>query len=220
MAEKKLKTLITFVQDETGSMGHIEEATVSAFNEYFDGLRKEKGLGSVSVLVMQFSDAPPEERVRILHDGPLAKVPTLDSESYRPRGVTPLLDAVGTAIKQAEGKEVDRHLLIVQTDGIENASRDFTYEQIAKLVKKKEKAKNWTLVFLGAGVNQWARQTAQMGATLKSTMGTVASAGGMSSAYAGLRGQTVSYLASTDLADKGFAGKAAQRMKEDEEDNS
>jgi len=165
MAKKTLKTVLTFVQDETGSMLSIEDATISAFNEYFNTLKQDKKIGDVEAVVWQFSDSPGENRVRLLHEGALAKVPTLTPKNYRPRGVTPLLDAVGTALKQAEGKEADRYLFIVQTDGMENASRDFTREQIAKLVAKKEKSKNWTLVFLGAGIANWVNEARRMGAT-------------------------------------------------------
>jgi len=169
MAKKKqLKTVLTFVQDETGSMYGISEQTISAFNEYFDTLKKEKDIGSVEALVWQFSDTQTEARVRKLHEGALADVPKLSDQNYRPRGVTPLLDAVGTAIQLAEGKQADRHLFIVQTDGLENASIDFTREEVAKLVAKKEKSKNWTLVFLGAGVANWVNEARAMGGQTRS----------------------------------------------------
>lgn len=165
MATKTLKTVLTFVQDETGSMHPIEDSTISAFNEYFNTLKKDKKIGDVEVVVWQFSDSPGEDRVRKLHEGALKKVPVLTPKNYRPRGVTPLLDAVGTALKQAEGKKADRYLFIVQTDGLENASKDFTREQVAKLVAKKEKSKNWTLVFLGAGISNWKSEAQGFGAT-------------------------------------------------------
>lgn len=192
MAAKKLKTVLVFVQDETGSMMGIEQQTRSAFNEYFATLKKDKEIGDVQALVFQFSDAPPEERVRELHRGALAKVPKLDEENYRPRGVTPLLDAVGTAMQQAEKEKADRYLFIVQTDGLENASRDFTREQIAKMVTKKEKSKNWTVVFLGAGIANWKQEARALGATGQSV--TAYSASDQSVAYASLGATSGSFL--------------------------
>lgn len=168
--KQALKTVLTFVQDETGSMHGVAETTRSAFNEYFKTLKNDKEIGEVEAVVWQFSDAPGEDRVRLLFEGPVGKVPKLTEKTYRPRGVTPLLDAVGTALKQAEGKEADRYLFIVQTDGLENASRDFKREQIAKLVAKKEKAKNWTLVFLGAGIDNWTKESAGMGVVASSSV--------------------------------------------------
>lgn len=172
--KKKLTTVLTFVQDETGSMMHIADKTRSAFNEYFKTLKNTDGIGDVDVCVWQFSDTPTEERVRRLHRGALGKVPKLTEKNYRPRGLTPLFDAVGTAIQQTEAIDADRYLFIVQTDGLENASRDFDREQVAKLLKKKEKAKNWTLVFLGASIDNWAREVAGMGANVASSVPFVA----------------------------------------------
>jgi hypothetical protein len=171
MAKKKLKTVLTFVQDETGSMFDIADQTRSAFNEYFKTLKGDKEVGDVEVCVWQFSDTNLEDRVRPLYEGVLSKVPKLTTKNYRPRGITPLLDAVGTAIQQTEAKEADRYLFIVQTDGLENASKDFTREQVAKLVKKKEKAKNWTLVFLGTGIANWSSESGrQLGAVASSAV--------------------------------------------------
>lgn len=197
MAKKKgaLKTVLVFVQDETGSMDHIQGQTIEAFNEYFTTLKKEKDIGEVEAVVWQFSENPGEERVRLLHEGTLAKVPKLTAKTYRPRGITPLLDAVGTAIKQMEGKDAARYLFIVQTDGLENASRDFTREQIAKLVAKKEKAKNWTLVFLGAGIANWAQEARAMGARGQSV--TSYDPGDQAVAYASLGHTSSAFLRST-----------------------
>lgn len=207
MSKKKPTTLLVFVQDETGSMEVRAEATVSAYNEYFDTLQKTGAdLGNVTVHVWQFSEAAGEDRVRRLHDGKLADVPRLNG-TYRPRGITPLLDAVGTAIRQAEAVKADRYLFVVQTDGQENASKDFTRQQVADLVAEKEKADNWTIVFLGAGVNEWSREAAQMGATLDSAVSYGASPVATSQAYSSLATHSAAYLASASVADKSLGLK-------------
>lgn len=193
MTSKKLKTVLVFVQDETGSMDSIRPQTISAFNEYFKTLKKDKEIGDVEAIVWQFSDVGSvEERVRLLHEGTLAKVPKLTGSNYRPRGVTPLLDAVGTAMRQAEGKKADRYLFIVQTDGLENASRDFTREQIAKMVAKKEKSKNWTVVFLGAGIANWVQEAGAMGVRGQSV--TAYDPGDQAVAYASLSATSGAFL--------------------------
>lgn len=172
--KKGLKTVLTFVQDETGSMMQIADQTRSAFNEYFETLKDTEDIGEVEVCVWQFSENPAEDRVRLFHQGALGKVPELTIKNYRPRGITPLLDAVGTALQQAEGIEADRYLFIVQTDGLENASKDFSREQVAKLVSEKEKAKNWTIVFLGAGIQNWVNEARTYGASGQSAVPFVA----------------------------------------------
>lgn len=199
--KKKLTTLLVFVQDETGSMQGRRDATISAFNEYFAGLRAAaKEFGKVTVHAWQFSEAMGENRVRPLHQGTLAKTPKLSEKNYRPRGVTPLLDAVGTAIQQASAVEVDRYLFVVQTDGVENASRDFTHDQVQALFAEKEKLDNWSVVFLGAGMQGWARSAAfaVMGATGASgSVGYSGDPGATSNTYASLGTHTTNLLRST-----------------------
>lgn len=188
-------------------MNDIQEQTVSAFNEYFETLKNAPDVGDINVLVWQFSDTMDgrEPKVRPLHDGPLAQVPTLGPDNYRPRGNTPLLDAIGTAILQTQTKQADRYLFVVQTDGLENASREFTREQIAKMVSEKEASANWTMVFLGAGIDNWRQEARGMGVRGQSvtayatTDTSVAYASLASASSAMLRTNTVK---ATDLGEK------------------
>lgn len=215
MTEEKKSTLLVFVQDETGSMSAIQEVTISAFNEYFDTLKGDaKDFGEVTVHVWQFSDSPGEERVRELHEGPLAGVPKLDTKSYRPRGVTPLLDAIGTALRQAEGVTADRYLFIAQTDGLENASRDFSRSEIEKMVSEKEAADNWTLVFLGAGIREWTREAAAMGVRGQSVSSYPVTQ--TSKAYASAGGQSANLLRSGASAMPDMGKKIQDEVEEAE----
>lgn len=214
MTEKKLSTLLVFVQDETGSMNSRRSATMSAFNEYFDTLKKDsKDFGKVTVHAWQFSEAAGEDRVRQLHRGTLAKVPKLTGNNYRPRGITPLLDAVGTAMQQADAANADRYLFIVQTDGLENASKDFEREQIAKMVSEKEADDNWTLVFLGAGISEWTKEAMAMGAYAGSTASVPDTPQATHSSYSSLAGQTASLLSSPNTSDKQIAHKVEHDVK-------
>lgn len=211
---KKLSTLLVFVQDETGSMQPIRDTTISAFNEYFNTLKRESdNYGDVHADIWQFSESPNEKRVRRYHSGDLASIPTLDEKTYRPRGITPLLDAVGTAIQQADGQVFDRYLFIVQTDGVENASRDFTREQVAKMVEEKEKADNWTLVFMGAGIANWAREAMYLGAAAQSS--TDYAPKDTAAAYSSLARTTHSHLSSSGLSDKRMGSKTEKGVTND-----
>ncbi len=215
MARKtqKLSTLLVFVQDETGSMSAIEMKTISAFNEYFGTLKEEAtGDGEVSVQLWQFSEAPGEERVRPFFSGGLKDVPMLTQENYRPRGVTPLLDAVGTAIAQAERQQADRYLFIVQTDGLENASRDFTREQVERIVAAKEEDERWTLVFLGTGISQWAEEAAAMGVAASST--TAYDPDSTRFAHRAMSQKSLDFLASSDLSRKRMAREIEREVSE------
>lgn len=214
MAKKKtMKTVLTFVQDETGSMSARADATESAFNEYFSTLKNDESISDVTVQVWQFSSCVGEDKVRPFYDGDLAAIPEL--KDYRPRGVTPLYDAVGTALQQAEAKEADRYLFIVQTDGLENDSKDFTREQVANMLSEKEKAKNWTLVFLGAGINEWSGEAQLIGVNHWSTISAGASPVATQDAYASAALSTSVFLSTTAAADKRLAAKAQSRMKKE-----
>lgn len=212
MTQRKPTTLLVMVQDETGSMHSIQEQTITAFNEYFaELLANSDEFGRVLVHAWQFSDAAGEERVRQLHQGPLAKVPVLTPDNYRPRGNTPLLDAVGTAMQQAESVKADRYLFVVQTDGYENASRDFTHESISKMVSAKEADERWTLVFMGAGVDNWFKAAASMGASAMSTYSYAAA--DTRTVSSSLSRASVDFLATENLSNKNIVAEVESEVK-------
>lgn len=144
---------ISFVLDETGSMQTVKGQTISGFNEYVKTLRAEKNAGDIRFTLTKFSSA----RVRVVHDGvKLDKVELLTGDSYNPANLTPLYDAIGRTIRSIEGKTKKTNVLIViQTDGQENASKEFTRDGIFSLISEKKKA-GWTFVFLGADQDAWA----------------------------------------------------------------
>ncbi len=87
---------------------------------------------------------------------PLEKVKKLTEEEYYVRGCTALLDTVGFAITKMKEKQkknkTDHVIFVITTDGYENASHEFTYQQINKLIKKQQK-QGWEFIFLGARIN-------------------------------------------------------------------
>jgi hypothetical protein len=74
-----------------------------------------------------------------------------------PRGMTALLDAVGKTINTVEsGAQPDEKILVlIITDGYENHSKEYNYEQIKKMISDKDALDNWTFVFLGATADAW-----------------------------------------------------------------
>ena len=159
------EVLVAICLDESGSMSSIAEATVSAFNEYVQSLYTEslKGGPAMFVTLTQFSDPMTRggEKARVQYEAlRLDKVPTLSAKTYRPNGNTPLYDAIGHTIRSAEvwqEAELNRRvLLVIQTDGYENASRDFTRLEIVNLIQRNENHGSWTAIMLGAGIDAWA----------------------------------------------------------------
>jgi hypothetical protein len=132
--------------------------TIDGYNEYLKGLRSDTAT-KYHVSLTQF-DAPtpmanPELTVCYI-DKPLTEVPDLTAEQYQPRGNTPLYDAIGEVLRRLEGKVNGRPVLdVILTDGLENASQEFTKDAIKALIAQKEK-EGHTFVFLGANIDSYA----------------------------------------------------------------
>jgi len=141
----KGRTFVSFVLDETGSMGCVRDQTISGFNEYVQGLRN--GGGKFSFTLTKFNEA----KVEIVHHAvELKDVKNLTVETYVPANGTPLYDAIGRTIRSVEGKcGKDAVIIAIMTDGQENASKEFTRDAIFKLIDEKQKA-GWVFMFLGS----------------------------------------------------------------------
>jgi hypothetical protein len=148
--KKKTKELhVSFLLDRTGSMSSCLQATISGFNEYTNTLKKDKKNKYLFTLT-QFDSKSIDT---IQNKVTIAKVIKLDAKNYRPRDCTNLYDAIGKTITEL-GKEKDV-LFVIQTDGQENASKEFTREKISELIKQKE-SDGWTFVYLGANQDAWS----------------------------------------------------------------
>lgn len=144
---------VSFVLDETGSMQSVKEQTISGFNEYIETLRKDKAAKQMRFTLTKFNS----DKVEIAHRAvELGEVALLNDETYQPAALTPLYDAIGRTIRVLE-KEVngkDTALIVIQTDGQENHSKEFTRDGIFSLITEKKNA-GWTFAFLGADQDAW-----------------------------------------------------------------
>ncbi|WP_143753942.1 vWA domain-containing protein [Collinsella sp. An268] len=145
---------LVFILDASGSMAGLESDTIGGFNALIDENRAEPGEAFVSLV--QFNDRSEVVLDRV----PIEKVPRLTRRTYRCRGCTALLDAVGAAIEhidlvqrvQPKGYEADRVLFVITTDGMENASRRFGRRQVRSLIRKHRKM-GWEFLFIGANID-------------------------------------------------------------------
>jgi Mg-chelatase subunit ChlD len=151
---------ISVVLDRSGSMATIADDIVGGFNEYLAEQRQVEG--RVRVTLAQFDSQDPFE---VLINGvSLGEVTDLDRSSYRPRGSTPLFDAIGRMIAKIDADssarsevgalEEDQVMLIV-TDGLENASREYSRQMIFDLIEAR-RSRGWVFVFLGANQDAFA----------------------------------------------------------------
>jgi hypothetical protein len=148
------KVLVSFILDETGSMDCVKSQTISGFNEYIDTLKKSKDSENILFTLTKFNS----EKIEVVSDGVgLSEVLVLDNKNYKPQALTPLYDAIAETIhsleKKLKGKKQSA-LVVIQTDGEENASKEFIRDGIFKMIDEKKKL-GWTFAFLGADQDAW-----------------------------------------------------------------
>ena len=148
-------TELGFILDRSGSMAGLEKDTIGGFNSMLEKQRKEPGDAVVSTVLF-------DNQAEVIHDRvALADVPNLTDREYYVRGCTALLDAVGGAIhhignvhKYARREDVpEKTLFIITTDGMENASRRYTYDKVRRMIEHEKEKYGWEFLFLGANID-------------------------------------------------------------------
>ena len=156
-------TELVFILDRSGSMSGLEKDTIGGFNGMIEKQKKEDGDMLVSAVLF-------DDRTEVLYDRvDIKAVKPMTDKEYYVRGCTALLDAVGGAIEHIKDvrKEVpkeerpEKTIFIITTDGMENASRKYTYDKVKSLIEKR-KAKDWEFIFLGANIDA-AKEAGRMG---------------------------------------------------------
>ena len=151
---KKGLTELVFIIDRSGSMRGLESDTIGGFNGLLEQQKKEEGEALVSVVLF-------DDQMEVLYDRKeIQKVEPMNDRQYYVRGCTALLDAVGGAIhhignvhKYAREEDVpEKTLFIITTDGMENASRMYSYEKVRQMVEHEKEKYNWEFLFLGANI--------------------------------------------------------------------
>ena len=148
-------TEIVFILDRSGSMSGLESDTIGGFNSMIAKQQKEEGEAIVSTVLF-------DDETDVIHDRvAIGEVKKLTEEDYYVRGCTALLDAVGGAIHHIGNvhkyaREEDRPaktLFVITTDGLENASRHYSFKDVKKLIKRQQEKYNWEFLFLGANID-------------------------------------------------------------------
>ena len=144
-----------FILDRSGSMAGLEADTIGGFNAMIEKQQKEDGDAWVSTVLF-------DNCSEVLHDRvALQRIAPMTEKNYYVRGCTALLDAVGKAIHHIgnvhkyarEEDRPEKTLFVITTDGMENASREYTYDRVKAMIRRQKEKYGWEFLFLGANID-------------------------------------------------------------------
>ena len=152
---KKGLTELVFILDRSGSMSGLEADTIGGFNSLINKQKMEEGEALLSTVLF-------DDRAEVLYDRvPLNRIEPMNDKQYYVRGCTALLDALGGAIHHIgnvhkyarEEDRPEKTIFIITTDGMENASRRYTYKKVKAMVEHQRNKYGWEFLFLGANMD-------------------------------------------------------------------
>lgn len=152
---KKDLTELVFILDKSGSMNGLEKDTIGGYNSLIKKQKNEKGEALVTTVLFS------TETNCIVNRMDINKVKPLTSKEYFASGCTALLDAVGETItsikreqeKLKENEKPENTIVVITTDGLENASREYSYDKVKELISSLKEKENWEFLFLGANID-------------------------------------------------------------------
>lgn len=152
---KKGLTELVFILDRSGSMAGLESDTIGGFNAMIEKQKKADGTAYVSTVLFNV------ER-KVIHDRvSLHKIAPMTDNDYQVGGGTALLDAIGRAIHHIgnvhkyarEEDRPEKTLFVIITDGMENASREYSAKEIKQKIERQKSKYGWEFLFLGANID-------------------------------------------------------------------
>ena len=154
-----MKTNITelvFILDKSGSMSGLESDTIGGYNAMLSKQQKEPGEAIVTTVLF-------DDNYELLHDRIKIKgIRPMTEKEYYVGGCTALLDAIGKTIHKISNvqqhhtrkdQRADKVVLVITTDGMENASREYTAALIKKMVERQKEKYGWEVIFLGVNID-------------------------------------------------------------------
>ena len=148
-------TEIIFILDRSGSMGPLAEDTIGGYNALLKKQKQETGEACVTTVLF-------DDRYELLHDAAdIQKVAPITAKEYYARGTTALLDAIGTTVTNVANRHrfapdaqvPERTLVVIITDGYENASREYDLPTVKKMIEQQKAEFQWEFLFLGANMD-------------------------------------------------------------------
>ncbi|AGA67869.1 hypothetical protein Desdi_0321 [Desulfitobacterium dichloroeliminans LMG P-21439] len=152
---KKDLTELVFILDRSGSMSGLESDTIGGYNAMLAKQQKEPGEAIITTVLF-------DDRYELLHDRiNLRGIAPITDKEYYVRGNTALLDAVGKTINKignvqkhtAEEERAEHVMFVITTDGLENASSEFNYAKVRRMIERQQSKHGWEFIFLGANID-------------------------------------------------------------------
>ena len=148
-------TELVFILDRSGSMAGLEGDTIGGFNAMIEKQRKQEGACYVSTVLFDHVSEVLHDRVK------LEEIAKMTEKDYTVRGCTALIDAIGGAIrhiadihKYARPEDVpERTMFVIMTDGMENASRLYSSDEVKRMIEKEKEKYGWEFLFIGANID-------------------------------------------------------------------
>ncbi len=154
-APKPELTELVFILDCSGSMAGMEKDTVGGFNAMLEKQKNEEGFALVSTVLFSNTSKVLHDRVEVREVAPLTE------KDYTVGGCTALMDAIGGAIhhignvhKYARPEDrPTRTMFIITTDGMENASVEYSSDRVKEMIRRQEKKYGWEFLFVAANID-------------------------------------------------------------------
>jgi uncharacterized protein YegL len=152
---KKSLVELVFILDRSGSMSGLETDTIGGYNSMLAKQKIESGEAIVTTVLF-------DDQIELLHDHiNLKDIRPITDQEYFVRGSTALLDAIGWTINKIksaqkhtlEEERAEKILFVITTDGLENASNEYTDEKIRRMIKRQKSQYSWEFIFLGANID-------------------------------------------------------------------
>lgn len=145
---------LAFILDRSGSMAGLEADTIGGFNAFLEKQKALPGEARLTTVLFNHRDELLHDRLDIRGVGPLT------AKEYSAGGSTALYDAVGHTIQKienaqarsAEAYRAGRVLVVITTDGFENASRAYSAARVRAMIERQKEA-GWEFLFLGANID-------------------------------------------------------------------
>jgi len=152
---KKRLTELVFILDRSGSMSGLENDTIGGYNSLLKKQKKTPGEATITTVLF-------DDQYELLHDRiNLKGVVPITEKEYYVRGSTALLDAIGRTVDKiknaqkhtAEHEQAENVMFVITTDGMENASREYSYNRIKAMIEQQKEKYGWEFLFIGANID-------------------------------------------------------------------